>query len=80
MVVAKKNQFNMNDPLDVALKQMLAKGEMRTVSDIQEKLKDSFGRVIQAMLEIEMTEHLGHEKYEYGEEEKTNYRNGHFDN
>ncbi len=28
------------------------------------------------MLEAEMTEHLGHEKYEYTKENKQNYRNG----
>lgn len=66
---------------DVAIenfaKEVLKKGDVKTIFDIEEKLKQSFGKIIQEMLEAEMTEHLGHEKYERQEEEKENYRNGH---
>lgn len=57
-------------------KEILKNGDVKTVFDVQEKLKKSFGKIIQEMLEAEMTEHLGHEKYEYTKENKENYRNG----
>lgn len=63
--------------LDQAIKEAIETGELKNMFDVQTMLKKSFGKVIQGMLEAEMTEHLGHEKYEYTEEEKENYRNGH---
>jgi putative transposase len=39
-------------------------------------LKDLLGDTIQNMLEAELDEHLGYEKYESTEEAKSNYRNG----
>jgi len=43
---------------------------------LQEALKDLLGDTIQNMLEAELDEHLGYEKYESTEEAKSNYRNG----
>ncbi|ABN54057.1 transposase mutator type [Acetivibrio thermocellus ATCC 27405] len=43
---------------------------------MQEALKDLLGDTIQNMLEAELDEHLGYEKYESTEEAKSNYRNG----
>jgi transposase-like protein len=51
--------------------------EIRTAKDIQEALKDLLGGTIQEMLESELTEELGHERYEQTSGAKTNYRNGH---
>jgi transposase-like protein len=72
-----EKEISSEEILDKAIKEMVEKGDMKTVFDVQNKLKASFGKIIQQMLESEMTEHLGHEKYEYSTEEKNNYRNGH---
>lgn len=58
------------------VQEILKSGDVKTIFDIESKLKKSFGKVIQSMLEAEMTEHLGHNKYEYSKENKENYRNG----
>jgi len=47
-----------------------------SAKDLQEALKDLLGDTIQNMLEAELDEHLGYEKYESTEEAKSNYRNG----
>ena len=62
--------------MDNLVKAVLKNGDIKTVFDVEEKLKKSFGKIIQTMLETEMTEHLGHDKYEYTKENKENYRNG----
>ena len=51
--------------------------DVKTMSDIQEALKDLLGGTIQGMLEAELDEELGYERHEQTEEPKTNYRNGH---
>jgi len=51
--------------------------DIKSMSDIQEALKDLLGDTIQGMLETELDEELGYEKHEKTEEPKTNYRNGH---
>ena len=50
---------------------------IKNIFDIQEVLKKSFGKAIESMLEAELSTQLGHEKYEYTKDTKTNYRNGH---
>ena len=52
------------------VKAVLKSEDVKTVFDMEEKLKKSFGKVIQNMLEAEMTENLGHDKYEYSKENK----------
>jgi len=51
--------------------------DIKTTKDIQEALKDLLGGTIQEMLESELEDQIGHERYESTEEAKTNYRNGH---
>ena len=51
--------------------------EIKTMSDIQDALKDLLGGTIQGMLEAELDEELGYERYEKTEVPKGNYRNGH---
>lgn len=58
------------------VEEILKNGDVKTVFDVEEKLKQSFGKVIQGMLEAEMSEQLGHNKYEHTQEHKENYRNG----
>ena len=58
------------------IKELMEMYDLKTVSDIQEALKDLLGGAIQEMLETELEEELGYEKHEKTEEAKTNYRNG----
>ena len=44
---------------------LLQEYDIQSAEDIQEALKDLLGGTIQEMLESEMNEHLGYEKYEY---------------
>ena len=48
--------------------------DIKTTEDIQEALKDLLGGTIKSMLEAEMDEHIGYEKYQHSD--GTNYRNG----
>ena len=50
---------------------------IQTTADLQDALKDLLGGTIQEMLESELDEHLGYERGEQTEVQKTNYRNGH---
>ena len=51
--------------------------DIKTMTDIQDALKDLLGGTIQGMLEAELDEELGYGRYEKTEEPKRNYRNGH---
>lgn len=57
-------------------KEMLKNGDVKTAFDVEEKLRKSFGKIIKSMLEAEMDNHLGNEKYKHQEEKQENYRNG----
>lgn len=56
---------------------LISEYNITSAKDLQEALKDLLGDTIQNMLEAELDEHLGYEKYESTQEEKSNYRNGH---
>lgn len=58
------------------IREFIAHNNITTAKDIEESLKNMFKDTLQEMLEAEMTTHLGHEKYEYTDNEKDNYRNG----
>ena len=47
---------------------------IKTAEDIQEALKDLLGGTIKSIMEAEMDEHIGYEKYQHSD--GTNYRNG----
>jgi len=49
---------------------------IKSLADIQNALKDLLGGTIEGMLEAELDEKLGYEKYEQTTAPKTNYRNG----
>ena len=53
---------------------LLSEYDIQTANDIQDALKDLLGGTIQEMMEAEMDEHLGYDKYERSSE--SNYRNG----
>ena len=48
--------------------------DIETAEDIQEALKDLLGGTIKSMMEAEMDEHLGYDRYERSD--TANYRNG----
>jgi len=49
---------------------------LKTTSHVEEGLRKSFGCIINEILEAEMDELLGNEKYKHIVEKKENYRNG----
>lgn len=51
--------------------------DLKTAADAQDLLKEIFGPMLQSMLEGELDDHLGYDKYERTEESKANSRNGH---
>lgn len=64
----------MNPEKKNVIAELIKTYEIKTAQDIQDALKDLLGDTIQEMLESEMNEHLGYEKYERSE--NTNSRNG----
>ena len=57
-------------------KEIMKSGDVKTAFDVEEKLRKSFGKIIKSMLEAEMDEQLGNEKYKHTENKQENYRNG----
>lgn len=58
-------------------KKLVKEYGLRTVADAQDLLKEIFGPMMQSMLEGELDDKLGYDKYERTEEAKPNSRNGH---
>ena len=58
------------------IQQFLAQNDIKSAHDIEIALRDMMKETLQTMLENELTEQLGYNKYEYSDSEKTNYRNG----
>jgi len=59
---------------DVTSKEFLQ--QFKTAKDLESYMSQMYRNALQAMLEGEMDEHLGHSRYERTEKEKENYRNG----
>lgn len=58
------------------IQEFINQNNITTAKDIEESLKNMFKDTLQEMLEAELTTQIGHEKYEYTDECKQNYRNG----
>ena len=58
------------------IRQFIAQNDIKSARDIEIALRDMMKETLQEMLENELTEQLGYDKYEYSDEEKDNYRNG----
>jgi transposase-like protein len=58
------------------IKDLIATSNITTVDDITKTLKDMFKDVLQEMLEAELDDHLGYDKYNISEKETKNSRNG----
>ena len=57
------------------IRQFIAQNDIKSARDIEIALRDMMKETLQEMLENELTEQLGYDKYEYSDEEKDNYRN-----
>ena len=60
----KEKNLAEEEAMNKLVKEILKEGDVKTVFDVESKLKKSFGKIIQSMLEAEMKEHLGHNKAE----------------
>lgn len=58
------------------IQQFLSQNDIKSAHDIEIALRDMMKETLQTMLENELTQQLGYDKYEYSNDEKTNYRNG----
>ena len=58
------------------LKKLIQEYDVKTTRDVQEMLKDLFSETIQEILEAELDEHLGYDRYDNQNKKTTNSRNG----
>lgn len=58
------------------IQKFIAENDIKSARDIEIALRDMMKETLQEMLENELTAQLGYTKYEYSDDEKTNYRNG----
>lgn len=64
----------MTDGKQALIQGLLNEYDIKTADDIQDVLKDLLAETMQRMLESEMDNHLGYDKYQRSSE--PNYRNG----
>lgn len=57
-------------------KKLVKEFNLKTAADAQNLLKEIFGPMLQGMLEGELDDHLGYDRYERTEDSKPNSRNG----
>ncbi len=68
------------DPKTVELaKTIINTYHPKSVSDMQDALKDIFGPMFEAMLQAEMDNHLGYDEYQHSSKSSENRRNGYSD-
>lgn len=58
------------------LRKLMREYDVKTTHDVQVMLKDLFSETIQEMLEAELDDHLGYERYDSKNKNTTNSRNG----
>ena len=61
---------------DDQIKQLIKQKNLKTAGDVQEMLKEMFGKTLEHMLEAELENQLGYSKYNYKEKNTENSRNG----
>ena len=71
-----KEKNEEDELLERIAKEMMKSGDIKSAFDVEEKLRKSFGKIIKSMLEAEMDEHLGNNKYKHEDNKQDNYRNG----
>lgn len=73
--MAKKNKVS--PERNELAKKLVKEFDIRTVAEAQDLLKEIFAPMLQSMLEGELDDKLGYDRYERTEEAKPNSRNGH---
>lgn len=58
------------------IKQLIKEHNLKTADDVQNLLKDMFGKTLEAMLTAELDNHLGYSKHDYKNKRTNNSRNG----
>ncbi len=58
------------------LRKLIEEYDVKTTKDVQEMLKDLFAGTIQEMLEAELDDHLGYDRYDNKNKSTSNSRNG----
>ena len=71
-----KEKNEEDELLERIAREMIKSGNVKNAFDVEEKLRKSFGKIIKSMLEAEMDEHLGNNKYKHEDNKQDNYRNG----
>jgi len=61
---------------DDQIKQLIKQKNLKTAGDVQDMLKEMFGKTLEHMLEAELENQLGYSKYNYKEKNTENSRNG----
>lgn len=73
--MAKKNSIS--PERKELISKLVKEFDLKSVQDIEQLFKDMFSPMLQDMLEAELDDHLGYERYERTEEPSKNSRNGH---
>lgn len=71
-----KERNEEDELLERIAKEMIKNGDIKSAFDVEDKLRKSFEKIIKSMLEAEMDEHLGNNKYKHEDNKQDNYRNG----
>ena len=62
---------------DDQIKDLIKQKNLKTAGDVQEMLKEMFGKTLEQMLEAELENELGYSRYNHKEKDTDNSRNGH---
>ena len=62
---------------DDQIKELIKQKNLKTAEDVQDMLKEMFGKTLEQMLEAELENELGYSKYNYKDKKTNNSRNGH---
>lgn len=73
--MAKKNE--QSPERQELFKKLIEEYNLKTAADVQNMMKEMFAPMLQSMLEGELDDQLGYDKYEHTEEPNPNSRNGH---
>lgn len=75
--MAKKPKKSAETEKKELISKLIDEFDSKSVKDIEGMFKDMFSPMLQEMLEGELDDHLGYEKYEHSGEGVSNSRNGH---
>jgi len=62
---------------DKKMKELIEEHQLKSISDVNSLLKQFSKKLLENMLENELTDHLGYEKHSVSDKKVTNSRNGH---